>query len=34
MSSELQRARSRQMFIFLLVCCGMVVLLGRLYYWQ
>lgn len=34
MSSELQRARNRQMLIFLLVCFGMLVLLGRLYYWQ
>src|SRR5579863_4776821 len=34
MSVELRRARSRQMLIFLLVCVGMVVLLGRLYYWQ
>ncbi|HYK84267.1 MAG TPA: penicillin-binding protein 2 [Ktedonobacteraceae bacterium] len=34
MSVELRRARSRQMLIFLLVCTGMVVLLGRLYYWQ
>lgn len=34
MSMELRRARTRQMLIFLLVCIGMVVLLGRLYYWQ
>lgn len=34
MNSELQRARRRQMFIFLFVCLGMLVLLGRLYYWQ
>ena len=34
MSTELRRARSRQMLIFLLVCTGMVVLMGRLYYWQ
>src|SRR5579863_1708097 len=34
MSRELRRARTRQMFIFLLVCAGMIVLLGRLYYWQ
>ena len=34
MSTELQRARTRQMLIFLLVCFGMLVLLGRLYYWQ
>src|SRR6266849_578036 len=34
MSIEMRRARRRQMFIFLLVCVGMVVLLGRLYYWQ
>lgn len=34
MSIELQRARNRQMFIFLLVCVGMVVLLGKLYFWQ
>ncbi len=34
MSSELRRARSRQMIIFLLVCLGIMVLLGRLYYWQ
>jgi cell division protein FtsI/penicillin-binding protein 2 len=30
----LQRARSRQMFIFLLVLAAMVVLMSRLYYWQ
>ncbi|GCE25924.1 peptidoglycan glycosyltransferase [Dictyobacter alpinus] len=34
MSTELRRARNRQMVIFLLVCAGMVVLSGRLYYWQ
>ncbi len=34
MNAELQRARHRQMFIFLLVSFGMLVLLGRLYYWQ
>lgn len=34
MNSALHRARNRQMVIFLLVCTGMVVLLGRLYYWQ
>src|SRR5205823_3090049 len=34
MSIELRRARSRQMLIFLLVCIGMLILLGRLYYWQ
>ncbi len=34
MSTELRRARNRQMMIFLLVCSAMVVLLGRLYYWQ
>lgn len=34
MSRELRRARSRQMLIFLLVCVGMLMLLGRLYYWQ
>lgn len=34
MNSALQRARNRQMVIFLLVSCGMLVLLGRLYYWQ
>ncbi len=34
MSVELRRARNRQMLIFLLVCTGMVGLLGRLYYWQ
>src|SRR5713226_6735314 len=34
MSVELRRARSRQMLIFLLVCVGMVILIGRLYYWQ
>ncbi|HEY7418050.1 MAG TPA: penicillin-binding protein 2 [Ktedonobacteraceae bacterium] len=34
MNQELLRARNRQMVIFLLVCLGMVVMLGRLYYWQ
>lgn len=34
MNSALYRARNRQMVIFLLVCSGMLVLLGRLYYWQ
>jgi hypothetical protein len=34
MNAEMQRARRRQMFIFLLVAFGMVVLLARLYYWQ
>jgi len=34
MSTELRRARSRQMVIFLLGCAGMITLLGRLYYWQ
>src|SRR5947209_2374499 len=34
MSQELQRARRRQMIIFVLVCFGMLALLGRLYYWQ
>jgi cell division protein FtsI/penicillin-binding protein 2 len=34
MNPALQRARKRQMVIFLLVCSGMVLLLGRLYYWQ
>ena len=34
MSTELRRARRRQMLIFLLVCVGMLILLGRLYYWQ
>lgn len=34
MSTELHRARSRQMIIFLLGCSGVVILLGRLYYWQ
>ena len=34
MNIELQRARKRQMFIFLLVCFGMIALLGRAYYWQ
>ena len=34
MSIELRRARNRQMLIFLLVCVGMVALIGRLYFWQ
>ncbi|MBE3558960.1 MAG: penicillin-binding protein 2 [Ktedonobacteraceae bacterium] len=34
MSAELKRARHRQMFIFLLVCGGMLLMLARLYYWQ
>jgi cell division protein FtsI/penicillin-binding protein 2 len=34
MNGEMQRARRRQMFIFLLVTFGMLVLLARLYYWQ
>lgn len=34
MSPELRHARNRQMVIFLLVCLGMVVMVGRLYYWQ
>ena len=34
MNPALQRARQRQMVIFLLVCSGMVLMLGRLYYWQ
>src|SRR6266571_5033904 len=34
MSTELRRARTRQMFIFLLVGAAMFGLLGRLYYWQ
>ncbi len=34
MSTDLQRARNRQMVIFLLVCASMLILLGRLYYWQ
>ena len=34
MSIELRRARSRQMLIFMLVCAGMLILMGRLYYWQ
>lgn len=34
MSIELRRARNRQMLIFLLVCAGMVALIGRLYFWQ
>src|ERR1051326_721008 len=34
MSLELRRARRRQMLIFMLVCAGMLILMGRLYYWQ
>ncbi len=34
MRSELQRARNRQMIIFFLVCLSMLIMLGRLYYWQ
>lgn len=34
MNPALRRARNRQMIIFLLVCSGMLFLLGRLYYWQ
>ena len=34
MGVELRRARRRQMLIFMLVCAAMVILLGRLYYWQ
>ncbi len=34
MNTPLRRARNRQMVIFLLVCFAMVLLLGRLYYWQ
>ncbi len=34
MSAEMRRARNRQMLIFLLVCVGMLILLGRLFYWQ
>ena len=34
MNPDLQRARHRQMFVFALVCGGMLLLLGRLYYWQ
>ncbi|MGH2506086.1 MAG: hypothetical protein ACRDHZ_01485, partial [Ktedonobacteraceae bacterium] len=34
MNPALQRARNRQMVIFLLVCLALVLLLGRLYYWQ
>ena len=34
MSTELRRAHHRQMFIFLLVCLGIIILLARLYYWQ
>ena len=34
MGVELRRARRRQMLIFMLVCVAMIILLGRLYYWQ
>jgi len=34
MNAELRRARHRQMFIFLLVFLGIIILLARLYYWQ
>jgi cell division protein FtsI/penicillin-binding protein 2 len=34
MSPELRRARNRQMLIFLLVFLGILILLGRLFYWQ
>jgi cell division protein FtsI/penicillin-binding protein 2 len=34
MSVEMRRARHRQMLIFLLVFLGIVILLGRLFYWQ
>jgi cell division protein FtsI/penicillin-binding protein 2 len=34
MNEAMERARRRQMFIFLLVGLGMLLLLGRLYYWQ
>jgi cell division protein FtsI/penicillin-binding protein 2 len=34
MNAQLQRARNRQIFIFLLVCLGIITLLARLYYWQ
>lgn len=34
MNSALRRARNRQMVIFLLVSSGLLILLGRLYYWQ
>src|SRR5258708_6138167 len=34
MNPGLRRARNRQMIIFLLVCSGMLLLLGRLDYWQ
>jgi cell division protein FtsI/penicillin-binding protein 2 len=34
MNIQLRRARKRQMFIFLLVCLGIIILLARLYYWQ
>ncbi|HVB25750.1 MAG TPA: penicillin-binding protein 2 [Ktedonobacteraceae bacterium] len=34
MSMELRRARRRQMLIFMLVFAAIVILMGRLYYWQ
>jgi cell division protein FtsI/penicillin-binding protein 2 len=34
MNTQLQRSRTRQMFIFLLVILALGALLGRLYYWQ
>ncbi len=34
MNIELRRARRRQMLVFVLVCSGMLLLMGRLYYWQ
>jgi len=34
MNAQLRRARNRKMFIFLLVCLGLITLLARLYYWQ
>ncbi|WP_161975640.1 peptidoglycan D,D-transpeptidase FtsI family protein [Tengunoibacter tsumagoiensis] len=34
MSTELRRARQRQMIIFLLVCAVVFALLARLFYWQ
>src|SRR6266699_5304659 len=34
MNIQLRPARNRQMFIFLLVCLGLITLLARLYYWQ
>ncbi len=34
MNKQLRRARNRQVFIFLLVCLGIIILLARLYYWQ